>query len=166
MCSTIILYLFCIIIPIGTFLLETKNINVSEFLMIAMAQGYLWLNNTKRAKKVLIELVTKYKDSYMGHKMLAQIYEKEGGMRKAIDEYIKVLDIRKNDYDSYYKISVILNEQNKKEEATEMLNTLLKNRPQMYEASKMLGAIYLEQKNFKKAIEVYTNALKYRRRKL
>jgi len=29
--------------------------------------------------------------------MLANLYEKEGGMRKAIDEYVQVLDIKKND---------------------------------------------------------------------
>ena len=103
-----------------------------------MAQNYLWFGKTKKAKKVLIDLVNKYKSSYVGHKMLANIYEKEGGMRKAIDEYVKVLDIKKNDYDSYYKISVLLNDLDKKEEATEMLKNLLKNRPQMYEASKRL----------------------------
>lgn len=103
-----------------------------------MAQSYIWIGNPKKAKKILIDLVSKYKGSYIGHKMLAHIYEKEGGMRKAIDEYVQVLDIKKNDYDSYYKISVLLNELGKKEEAMEMLRTLLKNRPQTYEASKML----------------------------
>jgi len=70
--------------------------------------------------------------------MLAHIYEKEGGMRKAIDEYVQVLDIRKNDHESYYRISVLLNDLGKKEEAIEMLRILLKNRPQKYEATEML----------------------------
>lgn len=103
-----------------------------------MAQNYLWLGKAKKAKNVLIDLVSKYPNSYIGHKMLANLYEKEGGMRKAIDEYVQVLDIKKNDYDSYYKISVLLNDLGKKDEATDMLKTLLKNRPQMYEASKIL----------------------------
>lgn len=130
--------MFCIITPVAVFLLEAKNINVSEILKVIMAQSYIWIGNPKKAKKILIDLVSKYKGSYIGHKMLAHIYEKEGGMRKAIDEYVQVLDIKKNDYDSYYKISVLLNELGKKEEAMEMLRTLLKNRPQTYEASKML----------------------------
>ena len=96
------------------------------------------VGNRKRAKKVLIDLVSKYKGSYIGHKMLAHIYEKEGGMRKAIDEFVQVLDIKKNDYNSYYKISVLLNDLGKEEEAIQMLNTLLKNKPQIYDASKML----------------------------
>ena len=41
----------------------------------------------------------------MAHKMLAEIYEKEGGMRKAIDEYVIAVDLNKKDYDSYYKIT-------------------------------------------------------------
>ena len=132
------IYFLCIIIPIAVFLLEAKNINVSEILRVVMAQSYLWLGKAKKAKKVLIDLVSKYPNSYIGHKMLANLYEKEGGMRKAIDEYVQVLDIKKNDYDSYYKISVLLNDLGKKDEATDMLKTLLKNRPQMYEASKIL----------------------------
>lgn len=70
--------------------------------------------------------------------MLAHIYEGEGGMRRAIDEYVQVLDIKKNDYNSYYRISVLLNELGKKDEAIEMLRRLLKNRPQIYEAANLL----------------------------
>jgi len=134
----IMLSLMCIIVPIAVFALEAKNINVSEILRISTAQIYLWIGNDKKAKKTLIDLVSKYKYSYIGHRMLAYIYEKEGGMRKAIDEYVQVLDIKKNDYNSYYKISVLLNDLGKQEEAIQMLTTLLKNRPQIYEASKML----------------------------
>ncbi len=119
-------------------MLETKGINVSEILRILMAQNCLWLNNPKRAKKILIDLVSKYKESYLGHKLLAKIYEQEGGMRKAIDEYVQVLDIKKSDTASYYKISVLLKELGKNDEAVEMLRTLLKTKPDMYEASKLL----------------------------
>lgn len=119
-------------------MLEAKGINVSEILRILMAQNYLWLNNPKKAKRILIDLVSKYKDSYLGHKLLARIYEQEGGMRKAIDEYVQVLDIKKNDTNSYYKISVLLKDLGRNDEAVEMLRTLLKTKPDMYEASKLL----------------------------
>ena len=145
------LYILCIIIPILVFLLEAKNINVSEMLRITIAEFYLLINKPKKAKKILIDLVSKYKGSYIGHKMLGRIYEKEGGMRKAIDEYVQVLDIKKNDYDSYYRISVLLNELGKKEEAIEMLKTLLKNRPQIYEATKMLRRNLFRTKRIKKS---------------
>ena len=143
---TIILYILCVIIPILVFVLEIKSVNVSEILRIVIAQSYIWIKKPKKAKKVLIELVSKYNESYIGHKMLAHLYEKEGGMRKAIDEYVQVLDIKKNDHDSYYRISVLLNDLGKKEEAIEMLRTLLKNRPQIYEATKMLRRNLLRKK--------------------
>ena len=40
--------------------------------------------------------------------------KKEGGMRKAIDEYVTAIDIKKNDYNSYYKISELLRDLGKK----------------------------------------------------
>ena len=52
----------------------------------------LFFGDRKAAKDILIKLVSKYQDSYIGHKMLAEIYEKEGGMRKAIDEYVAALE--------------------------------------------------------------------------
>ena len=157
----VILYGLCIILPILVFLLEIKNINVSEFIHICFAKINMLKGNNKKAKENLINLVAKYKNSYFGHKMLAEIYEKEGGMRKAIDEYVKVLDIKGNDYNSYYKISVLLNDLDKKNEAIEMLKNLLKKKPDMYEATSMLGKLYLSQDKFKQVIETYTPSLKY-----
>lgn len=133
-----ILYMLCIIIPILVFALEARKINVSETLRLTMAQTHLWFGNHKKAKRILIDLTQKYSNSFLGHKMLAHLYEQEGGQRKAIDEYVKVLEIKKKDYDSYYKISLLLNNLGKKEEAIEMLEKLLKNKPQYYEASKLL----------------------------
>lgn len=157
----ILLYILCIIVPVAVFILEAKKINVSELIRISIAQIHIWMRNPKKAKKILIDLVSKYEESYLGHKMLARIYEKEGGLRKAIDEYVQALDIRKNDYDAYYNISVLLNDLGKKDEAIEMLSRLLKHRPHIYEASKMLGELYLNSKEFKSAIEIYTNSLKH-----
>lgn len=105
---------------------------------IIISQVYLWLDKPEKAKKNLINLVKKYEKSYIGHKMLANIYEQEGKLEKAIDEYVITLDIRKNDYNSYYKISLLLHKLNKKEETIDMLTTLLKNKPQMLEASMLL----------------------------
>jgi tetratricopeptide (TPR) repeat protein len=59
-------------------------------------------------------------------------------MRKAIDEYVKVLDIKKDDYKSYFKISVLLRNLGKKTESIEMLKTLNKKKPEFYETTEML----------------------------
>ena len=155
-----ITYFIAIVLPLVIIMLEKNNKYLLEYIYVCLAKIYKLFNQSK-SKKMLLKLVTKYPECYIGHKMLAEIYVKEGGRRKAIDEYVQVLDIKKDDTDSYYKISVLLRELGRNDEATEMLRTLLKTKPDMYEASKLLGGIYLEQKEFKKAIEVYTNAVKY-----
>ena len=134
----ILRYTFCLIIPICVIILENKKINISEILRISYARWLIFVKKPKRAKRVLLELINKYPKSYRGHKLLAQIYEKEGGMRRAIDEYVYVLETKRNDCDAYYKISVLLNELGRKEDAEEMLKKLLKNKPQFHQASIML----------------------------
>jgi len=156
----IVAYLLCIIIPTLILVLELKGINASEYLSVGISKIFIIFGNRKKAKDILNNLVSKYDKSYLGHKTLAEIYQEEGGMRKAIDEYVKVLDIRSNDYKSYFKISKLLNELGKKDEAIEMLKILSKQKPELYEPSKMLGDLLLEKENYKEAINAYTQAIK------
>jgi len=153
--------LLSIIIPIIIICIEHKNINFSELIYIALTKVSLLFDNSKQAKNFLIKLVTKYPESYLGHKMLAEIYEKEGGMRKAIEEYVQVIDINKQDYNVYYHISYLLNELGKKDEASQMLENLLFKKPEMLEATELLGDIYCDQERYKEAANLYNNALKY-----
>lgn len=157
----IITYLLCIIIPIIILIFETNGINFSEIMSFIVSKFFIMLGNKKIAKKFLVNLVTKYKDSYIGHKMLAKIYENEGGMRKAIDEYVKVLDIKKDDYKSYYIISVLLNDLGKKTESIEMLENLIKVKPEFYKATELLADLLGQTEKYKEAINVYMQALKY-----
>ena len=101
----ILKYILGIIIPVAVIAIEKKEIPLIQVLNVTKAKIYLKLGNNKKAKEQLINLVTKYPENYIGHKMLAEIYEIEGGMRKAIDEYVQAIDINKKDYDSYYKIA-------------------------------------------------------------
>ena len=156
-----VIYLISVILPAVIIYIECKNINFSELIYITLSKIATFFNNSKLSKSFLIKLVTKYPESYLGHKMLAKIYEKEGGMRKAIDEYVQVIDINKKDYNSYYQISYLLNELDKKQEASEMLETLLRKKPDMIEATELLGDIYCEQERYKEAANMYNEALKY-----
>lgn len=156
-----IAYFLCIIIPGVVLVLEIKGFNSSELLSVGASKIFLVLGNRKKSKDILNNLVSKYDKSYLGHKLLAEIYQEEGGMRKAIDEYVKVLDIKSNDYKSYFRISKLLNDLGKKDEAIEMLKILSKKKPELYEPSKMLGDLLLEKENFKEAINAYTQAIKY-----
>lgn len=155
-------YLFSILIPCLLILMELKGFNFSEFVSAFFAKCLMLLGDNKMAKNHLIKLVTKYPESYIGHKLLAQIYEKEGGMRKAIDEYVKLVDIKGNDYKSYFKIADLLNELGQKDEAIQMLENLMRTKPDSYEGSLLLGELLCEQSRFKEAERVYQEALKYR----
>ena len=158
----VIRYLFSVVIPLIIILLEMRGINFSEILSIVAAKFCVFIGDTKMAKSILVKLVSKYPQSYLGHKLLAEVYEKEGGMRRAIDEYVTAIDIKKNDYKSYYKIAELLRDLGKKEEATEMLENLVKNKSDCYEASCLLGELLCEQERFKEAANVYQQALIYR----
>lgn len=157
----VIIYILAIIIPVIVLLLEAKGINFTEIVYVCISKIFLGLNKTKKAKNILLNLIAKYDKSYKGHKMIAEIYEKEGGMRKAIEEYVKALDIKKNDYKSYFKISQLLNNLDKKDEAIQMLKTLISKKPELYEANKLLGSLLLEKEKFKEAVHIYAQAIKH-----
>ena len=155
-------YLFSIIIPFLIIILEIKGFNFSEIVSIVAVKFFLLIGNTKTAKTILVKLVSKYPESYMGHKLLAEYYENEGGMRRAIDEYVTAVDINKKDYKSYFKIADLLRDLGKKDEAIQMLETLVKTKPDCYEASCLLGELLCEQERFKEAANVYQAALVYK----
>lgn len=155
-------YILSVILPFLIIILEIKGINFSEILSIFAANFFMMIGNTKVAKTILVKLVSKYQESYLGHKLLAECYEKEGGMRRAIEEYVTAVDINKKDYKSYFKIADLLQDLGKKDEAIEMLNTLVRTKPDCYEASCLLGELLCEQERFKEAANVYHEALKYR----
>lgn len=158
---TLLRYLMSIILPTVLIFLEIKGINYSELINITTAKIMIAFGKDKEAKQILLKFVEKYPNSYKSHILLAEIYEREGGRRKAIDEYVMALDIRGNDYDSYFKIAKMLKELDKKDESIQMLQTLLKSRPDYLEATMVLGEILCEKERFKEAANIYQDALRY-----
>ena len=154
-------YVFSIILPLIVIIMEYKGFLLLEFTNLFMAKFFIMIENDKKAKQYLLNLVTKVPESYKGHKLLAEVYEKEGGMRKSIDEYVQAIDINKKDYDSYYKVAGLLNNLDKKDEAIEMLFTLINKKPEMLEATQLLGDILIEKEMYKEAVNIYQEALKY-----
>lgn len=157
----IIIYILSIVVPIIVIVVEKLNSNILEVLYIFLARMNLVFGNNKNAKTLLIKFITEHPESYIGHKLLAQIYEKEGGQRKAVDEYAQAIEINKKDYDTYYKVANLLTDLDKKEEATQMLTNLLEKKPEYVEASIALGDLLIETENYKEAANVYLEALKY-----
>ena len=157
----IITYTLSILLPIGIICIEKTNGNIAENFYIILAKIYLVFGNNKKAKNILIKLVTDKPESYLGHKLLAEIYEKEGGQRKAVDEYVQAIDINKKDYLSCYKIANLLTDLDKKDEAIEMLGNLLSKKPDYIEATIALGDLLIEKEDYKEAVNIYSEALKY-----
>lgn len=157
----IIMYSLAIILPILVIGIEKRGINISENISILNSRIYLLFHNNKKAKNQLINLLTRYPDSYLGHKLLAEIYEKEGGIRKAVDEYIKVVEIKNDEYDIEFKVAYLLRELERKDEASEVLNNIILKEPGNLQATNLLGEILCEQKQYKEAVSVYSSALKY-----
>ena len=72
---TIIKYFCGIVIPICVVIIEKKQIPFIQFVNVIKSKIYLKLGNNKKAKEQLIKLIDKYPENYIGHKLLAEIYE-------------------------------------------------------------------------------------------
>lgn len=156
-----IIYIISIGLPIAILVCESKKINLTELIYIGIAKSLLFFKEQKQAKKLLLALVEKYTDSKVAHKMLADIYEKEGGIRRAIDEYVKVVDLDGESYDAYYKIAVLLKELGNKEDSLEMLTKLVNKKPDYLEAAISLSDALCEQERYKEAISVMNESLRH-----
>ena len=157
----IIMYIFAVIIPVIIIVLEKNHFGVMEYLNIMKAKIYFKLGNNKKAKQALINLFEKYPNSYQAHKLLAEIYESEGGQRKAIEEYVQAIDLNKKDFNSYFKVATLLKDLDKKQEATQMLANLLSKKPDYKEATILFGDLLIEQQMYKEAANAYSEALKF-----
>lgn len=156
-----IIYTMSIIFPIIVYYLEFRNINLLTNIRQTRIKFLLATGKDKRAKEILNSIIKKNYKNYEAHRLLAKIYEKEGGVRKAIDEYVACIEINKKDYDSYYKVSNYMIDLGKKDEAIQMLSSLLSKKPDYYKATIDLGNLLIEKECYKEAVNVFSDALKY-----
>ena len=158
----ILMYILSVIIPGVILLVErNKNIDFPEMLNIILAKIALNAGNTEQAKKYLFKLINKYPHSYLGHKTLAEVYEKEEKYSIAVDEYIRATEINNKDIKLNYNIARLLNKDERPEEAITTLQDILKKKPEYYDATNLLGEILYSNERYKEAINVYMNALRY-----
>lgn len=87
--------------------------------------------------------------------------KKKDGIRRAIDEYVKVVDLDGESYDSYYKIAVLLKEFGNKEDSLNMLTQLVNKKPDYLEASIALSDALCEQERYKEAISIMNESLRH-----
>lgn len=159
----IIIWILSIIIPTIILAIEhKKRIDFPEILNIILAKIALVSGNNEQAKEYLFKLINKYPESYIGHKTLAEVYEKEEKYSVAIDEYIRTTEINNKDIKINYNIAKLLNKDERPDEAITVLQDVLKKKPEYYEASNLLGEIFYINERYKEAMSVYMNALKYK----
>ena len=154
-------YLLSVIIPIFLIICEYNRINLIDKIYMILAKAYMLKKDTKGAKKILISIIEKNDNCIEAHKMLAEIYEKEGGLRKSIDEYVKVVDLDSNAYDSYFKIAMLLKELGNNQDSLDMLTKLVNKKPDYLEACIALSDMLCIQERYKEAISVMNEVLKY-----
>ena len=157
----ILTYIISVIIPIIIIIIERKGVMLTELIYLTLAKIYMKTNNEEKARLTLLKLVEKQPESYLAHKMLATVYEKEGQKDVALEEYLRANDIKQDDDKTIYKIAYLYNECEKPDEAIKILQQLIRGTPDWQEASLLLGDIFQEQERFKEAANVYLDALNY-----
>lgn len=157
----ILTYLMSVVIPLFLIICEYNKIRLIDKIYIFLAKSYIFIKDTKTAKKILLAIIEKNDKCTEAHKMLAQIYEKEGGVRKAIDEYVKVVDLDQNAYDSYFKIAMLLKELGNNEDSLDMLTKLVNKKPDYLEASIALSDMLCMNERYKEAISIMNEVAKY-----
>lgn len=158
----IIIYIFSIIIPgIMLWIEKVKKIDFPELFNVTIAQILSAFGKQEQAKKMIMDFLNKNPNSYIAHKWLAEFYEKEGNYDAAISGYMRVTDIKRNDFVSTYKLCEVLNKNKQNQEAINLLEEILKQKPEYEKASNLLGEIFFEEEMYKEAISVYMSALRY-----
>ena len=162
MVSRIISFILGIILPIVIIIIEyLTKVSYDEKIILYIAEFYEFTKNRKKAKDIIVKYLEKYDDSYLLHKKLATIYEKEGGTRKAIDEYVEAVSIKGTDYESYFRVIELLEYLDKKDEAITLIERLLKVYKRYPKAYIMYANLILEKGNLKEVAKIYEEGLSY-----
>lgn len=158
----LITYVFSIIIPaIILWIEKVKKADFPELFNVTIAKILDGFGKHEQAKTILSNFLNKNPNSYIAHKLSAEFYEKEGNYEAAISEYMRVTDLKRNDFNSTYKLCEALNKNKQNEEAISILEDILKQKPEYEKASNLLGEVLVEEERYKEAISVYMTALRY-----
>lgn len=158
----ILIYVFSIIIPgIIIWIEKYKKIDFPELFTVTLAKVLTKFGKQEQAKTIISNFLNKNPNSYIAHKWLAEYYEEKENYEAAISEYMRVTDIKRNDFVSTYKLCSVLNKNKQNQEAIKLLEEVLKQKPEYENASNLLGEIFFEEELYKEAVSVYMSALRY-----
>lgn len=158
-----IMYILSVVLPIFFIWLEyAKKVDFAEVFYLLVAKVNFLIGKNEIAKKYLVQLVEKYPNSYKGHQMLAELYEKYEKYELALEEYEKVYHLNTKYTNICLRIGKLYGNIGRVKEAITVFSNLLKKKPDYYEASIILADILNSKQEYKEAVQVYMNALKYR----
>ena len=158
--TAIIVAIIVLMLLLFVFLIIKNNV-ITEKMKILKLKTLLFMNKDEQAKMYALKIVDKYPKNYTAHKILGMLYEKDGKINVALDEYIRAVEINDKDFEMHFKVASLLQKTEKNEEAIIMLQDLLRMKPDYLDATKLLGNILYEEERFKEAVSIYMTALKY-----
>lgn len=158
----VLIYVFSVIIPLIILWVEIfKKIDFPEMFNTGIAKFFKKIGNIEKAKQKTSAFLNKNPNSYIAHKLMAELYEEQKNYDAAISEYMRVTDLKSNDFDSTYKLCNVLNKNKQNNDAINLLQEILKHKPEEEKVANLLGEIYFEEEMYKEAISVYMVSLKY-----
>ena len=119
-------FIFGIIIPIIYYIIRKYDIKLKETSFLFIADFYYFMKNFEKAQYYYKKVISDYKYSYRAYKKLGYAFLKLGELRQAFDAFASAVDIKKDDYKSYFNISVLLRDLGRKDESIQMLKILTK----------------------------------------
>lgn len=152
-------YTISIIIPIILVILNYYDYNFKEGLVVLSVNTVLLFGNRQLAKKLIFKFLKNRPHSFALHKKLGDIYKEEGGIRKAIGEYIVALNLKQVPF-LYLEVAEMFYDLDNKDEAKEALLFIISREPNFLEAYLFLSKIYLESEQYKEAAKSLNDALK------
>lgn len=158
--GNIISLIFTSVIPAVNIIPSLFGKNVEEYITIFLVNIYTGTKKQKKAKNLLNSFLKSNPNSYLARRELASIYEAEGGMRKAIEEYVKAIEINRKDYKSLYEVTRLLEDLDKTEEAEELLRHLIEVKSDYIEAYTLLADILASSDRHKEAANVYEEGIR------
>ena len=87
---------FSLFIPLVNILLVGKEYSFKEAITLFIVNLLLFFKNSKLAKKVIINFLKNKPHSFQLRKKLGNIFKKEGGIRKALNEYIIAINLKQD----------------------------------------------------------------------
>lgn len=146
-------------IPLYRFNTSKKTILVCLlffYSLMTFERNRVWRDNYS----LWMDTLEKMPASFMAHNNLGMLYEQDGRLKDAIEEYKKALELNPDSAETHTNLGFIYRRQDKLVEAKEEHLAALQLKPNFVAARLNLGIIYLDQGLLEKALQEFQIASK------